>query len=71
MAEERRTDVVSQSNFYATLSVTWIYILLLVGNQLHEQATQSRYLLFAGATVMSLSMSILGIRARKRKSGGI
>ena len=40
MAEERQTAAVSRSEFYRTLNVTWLYILLVVGNQLTEQPTR-------------------------------
>ncbi len=70
MAEERQTAAVSRSEFYGTLSVTWVYILLVVGNQLTEQPTPAKYLLFAGALVMSLTMTVRAFRSRAGNKGG-
>ncbi len=70
MAEERQTAAVSRSEFYVTLNVTWVYILLVVGNQLTEQPTLSKHLLFAGALVMSLMMTVRAFRSRAGNKGG-
>ena len=54
MADERQKGMVSRSEFYRALLVTWLYIFLLVSSQLTEQANTKNYILFAGALIMFL-----------------
>jgi hypothetical protein len=70
MAEGRQSAAVSRSEFYGTLSVTWVYIPLVVGNQLTEQATLPKYLLFAGALGMSLWITARSYQSRAGNTGG-
>jgi hypothetical protein len=70
MAEERQTAAVSRSEFYGQLIGTWVYLLLVVGNQLTEQATLPTYLLFAWALGMILGITVRSFRSGAGNKGG-
>jgi hypothetical protein len=70
MAEERQTAAVSRSEFYGALNLIWLYIMLLALDQLREQATLPKYLLFGGALGMSLLMTVRAFQSRAGNKGG-
>jgi hypothetical protein len=70
MAEERQTAAVSRSEFYGALNLVWVYIMVLTLDQLREQATLPKYLLFAGALGVSLFMSVRAFQSRAGSKSG-
>jgi hypothetical protein len=70
MAEERQTAAISRSEFYYSLGAIWVYIVLIISNQLTEHATLANCFLFGGALFGSLLMGY-GVRQSLEQKVGV
>jgi hypothetical protein len=69
MAESSTTPTVTRKEFYSALSLIWLYIMLVIGQLLNDDAKWTLYVLFAAALVMSLTFSLLTIRLAMERKG--
>jgi hypothetical protein len=62
MADNGTNPPVTRKEFYVALAMIWLYIAIVIGQFLKDDAKWSLYVLFAAALIMTFTFSIAGIR---------
>jgi hypothetical protein len=62
MADDSTNPPVTRKEFYVALAMIWLYIAIVIGQFLNDDAKWSLYVLFAAALIMTFTFSIAGIR---------
>jgi hypothetical protein len=62
MADDSSNPPVTRKEFYVALAMIWLYIAIVIGQFLKDDAKWSLYVLFAAALIMTFTFSIAGIR---------
>jgi hypothetical protein len=62
MTDSNANPPVTRKEFYVALAMIWLYIAIVIGQFLNEDAKWTLYVLFVAALISTFTFSIAGIR---------